>query len=117
MKIQIRGKDIKLDESAQDYIERRIEFSLGRFSRRITGVTVQVLDLNGPRGGEDKSCRIEVQLRPSGRVFVKDADAHLNAAVDRALDRLARAVARAIERTRVTNRIVEQSSQRRRASK
>jgi len=116
MKIQMRGKDIKLDESAQDYIERRIDYSLGRFSRRISGVTVQVLDLNGPRGGEDKSCRIEVQLRPSGRVFVKDADAHLSAAVDRAVDRLARAVARAIEKTRATKRASEQSSRRRRAS-
>ena len=87
MKIQIRGKDIALDEAMQEYIERRLLFSLGRFSPRITRVTVQVLDLNGPRGGLDKSCRIEVQLHPSGRVFVKDTDAHLHAAVDRAVDR------------------------------
>jgi putative sigma-54 modulation protein len=107
MKIQIRGKDIGLNEAVEAYIERRLLFSLGRFSPRIDRVTVQVLDLNGPRGGQDKSCRVEVHMRPSGRVFVKDVDTSLHVAVDRAVDRLARAVGRAIERAR-TGRAADQ---------
>jgi putative sigma-54 modulation protein len=109
MKIQIRSKNMAMDEGMQEYVERRLLFSLGRFSPRISRVTVQVLDLNGPRGGLDKSCRIEVQMHPSGTVFVKDTDAHIHAAVDRAVDRLARAVGRTIERTRTPSRTVDPS--------
>ncbi len=105
MKIQIRGKDVQLDEDVKDYIERRIQFGLGRFSPRISGVTVQIHDLNGPRGGQDKECRIEVRLKPSGSVFVKDSDAQIHAAVDRVTDRVARSVKRSIERTRDTSRM------------
>ena len=89
MKIQIRGKDIELDKAMKEHIEHRLLCGLDRFSPRITRVTVQILDLNGPHGGPDKSCRIEIRLHPSGRIFVKDTDAHLHAAVDRAVDRAA----------------------------
>lgn len=114
MEIQIRGKDVELDQAVQDYIESRVLYSLDRFTPRITRVSVQILDLNGPRGGQDKGCRIEVQLRPSGRVFVRDTDAHVHAAVDRAVDRLARVVGRTIEKTRSTSRTGRRSKPRRR---
>ncbi len=112
MKIHLRSKKVGLDETVRAYIERRLRFSLGRYSPRILRVTVQIVDLNGPRGGEDKVCRIEVRLLPTGSVFVEDTDADLHAAVDRATDRAARSVSRAIERTRDLKRdIAPRSSQ------
>jgi ribosome-associated translation inhibitor RaiA len=100
MKVHVRGKQADVSNTVRAHIERRLQFSLGRLSPRILRVTVQILDLNGPRGGEDKACRIEVRLLPAGSVFVEDTDADLHAAVDRAADRAAGAVSRVIERTR-----------------
>lgn len=104
MKIHVRSKHFAVDEALRCHIERRLEFSLGRCSPRILRTTVQLLDLNGPRGGEDKACRIEVRLRPTGTLFVEDRDADLFAAVDRAADRTGRSVARALKRERELER-------------
>jgi putative sigma-54 modulation protein len=99
MKIHVRSRQVEVDDTVRAHIERRLQFSLGRFSQRIRRVTVQIVDINGPRGGEDKVCRIEVRLPPTGSVFVEDMDADLHAAIDRAADRAARSVSRAIKRT------------------
>ena len=100
MKIHVRSKQLKVDAALRCHIERRLDFSLGRFSQRVERVTVQLTDVNGPRGGDDKACRIEVCLRPSGTVFVEHRDADLVAVVDRAADRIGRTVPRALERER-----------------
>jgi putative sigma-54 modulation protein len=100
MKIHVRSRQVEVDDAVRAHIERRLQFSLGRLSPRILRVTVQIVDLNGPRGGEDKACRIEVRLLPTGSIFVEDTDADLYAAVDRAADSAARSVSRAIKRTR-----------------
>jgi putative sigma-54 modulation protein len=100
MKIHVRGKQIELDETVRAHIERRLQFSLGRLSPRIVRVTVQIVDLSEPRGGEDKTCRIEIRLLPAGSIFIEDTDADIYAAVDRAADRAARCVSRAVQRER-----------------
>jgi putative sigma-54 modulation protein len=103
MQIQIRGRDVELDGAVHEYIERSLLSSIGRLSSRVRHMMVQILDLNGPRGGRDKECRVEVRLHPSGRIFVKAREAQIHAAVDRVADRLARAVTRSVERGRVSN--------------
>jgi putative sigma-54 modulation protein len=100
MKIHVRGRQVDVEENVRAHIERRLQFNLGRFSPRILRVTVRVIDLNGPRGGEDKNCRIEIRLLSTGSIFVEDTDADLYVAVDRAADRAERSVSRAIKRTR-----------------
>lgn len=63
-------------------------------------------DVNGPRGGEDKVCRIEAWFLPTGSIFVEDKDTELYTAVYRAADRMARSVSRAIKHTQAFERDV-----------
>jgi ribosome-associated translation inhibitor RaiA len=98
MEIHVRTRVAGAGERVRDYVERRLRFSLGRFSRRILRVTVRIVDLNGPRGGVDKVCRIEVRLLPAGCFLAEDWDSDLHAAIDRAAERVARSVSRAINR-------------------
>jgi ribosomal subunit interface protein len=84
----------------QDHVERRILFAVGRFAPRVEEVSVRLGDANGPRGGNDKTCRTVASLHGVGQVVVEDADADLYAAVDRAASRLGRTVARAVDRRR-----------------
>jgi ribosomal subunit interface protein len=104
MQIQIRSTQIEVDRAVHAHIERRLQFSLGRLSQHILRVTVNIVDINGPRAGVDKNCRIEVRLLPTGTVFVEDTDANLYTAVDRAAERAARSVIRAIKRARDVER-------------
>jgi len=98
MKIDIRGHRIELTEALRAHIERRLQFALGQFGARVTAVTVTVEDLNGPRGGVDKQCRITVVLVSTSHLRVEVLGTEITAAVDQAADHLARVIAREFER-------------------
>ncbi len=94
MKIQIRGRQFEITEALRAHGERSLEFALGRFRSRIAGVTALLLDVNGPRGGIDKCCRLVVRLRPNGIVCLEELAGDAYAAVERAAGRAGSAVAR-----------------------
>lgn len=97
--LTIRSKRIKLNGALGEHVERAIAFALAPFSGAIRQVIVFLADNNGPRGGTDKHCRIDVQLR-GGTVRVEDCDTSLMAAVNRAADRVGHAVSRRLSRRR-----------------
>jgi ribosome hibernation promoting factor len=98
MDLKIRAENIDLADALKSYIERRLHFSLSRFGGRLGLITVRIWDLNGPRGGIDKACRISAELVPFGTVRVEDVDADLYTAIDRAAERLGRSFGRKLER-------------------
>ena len=100
MQVFVRGQGIELTEDVRERAERSLGFALGRFSPRIERVTVRLVDMNGPRGGVDKRCRIEVKLRSTGRVLIEEIAPSLQRAIDRAADRAARATDRSLKRRR-----------------
>jgi len=101
MLMEIHGVNYNLDEELKRYIERRLEFALGRFQPRIERITVRMADVNGPRGGADKRCRITVALIPRGEVMVEDIDHDPFVLASRVAKRIRRAVRRLLERRRV----------------
>lgn len=44
----------------------RVRFALRRLSALVARAKVQFSDVNGPRGGVDKRCQVEVQTRQRG---------------------------------------------------
>ena len=60
------------------------------------------VDASGPRDGQNRSCRIDTRLRPSGSILIEQAGADMYGAIDEACDRVGRAVARELERERDT---------------
>jgi ribosome-associated translation inhibitor RaiA len=100
VKIEMRTRGLPPDPGLRLFVARRLEFALDRFAERIARVRVVLDDVNGPRGGVDKSCRIEVHLpgRRAVRAAVVDADAY--AAIGAAAHRVAQGVARAVGRER-----------------
>jgi len=99
MRIQIHAQKIDIDETIEAYMERRLQFALGRFADVVGRVEVTLSDINGPKGGHDKQCRIRVDLkRQSSPVFAEILHEDLRTSIDLAADRLGRAVARAVDR-------------------
>ncbi|HZP03047.1 MAG TPA: HPF/RaiA family ribosome-associated protein [Terriglobia bacterium] len=103
MQAEIRTQNVRLSEALRDYIDRRLGLVLGRFAPRLRRLTVRLTDLNGPRGGVDKSCRLSASLIPQGKVLVSTTDVSLHAALDRAVERLDRALVRALKRRYAVN--------------
>ena len=100
MRINIQGVGFPLTAPLLEHTERRLRFALTRTSERIKRVVVRVGDTNGPRGGEDKFCKIQVALEGAPSVVIEDAGADLYAVIDRAAERAGRNVAKRVDRRR-----------------
>jgi putative sigma-54 modulation protein len=100
MRVQIHGRHLEVTLGLRAHGERAVDFALGRFGERVDRVRICMLDINGPRGGIDKCCRITVQLRPSGMVYLEETGADLYAALNRAVGRAGRAVGRRLHHDR-----------------
>jgi ribosome-associated translation inhibitor RaiA len=100
MQLEMRGVNYKLDDELREHIERRLRFALGRFAARIDRLMVRLSDVNGPRGGIDKRCRIVVALIPRGVVMLERSGDDPFSLVADAAKRACRSVRRVLERRR-----------------
>ena len=98
MQIEIQSYDFSLTNALRDYTERRLRFTLARVANRIRRITVQLFEINGPRGGIDKCCRIQVRLNGLDGVVIEDTEANVYLAIDRAADRVGRTAMRRLAR-------------------
>ena len=60
MKIDIRSLDFKMTHLLEATLNREIRQALDIFSDRIETVYITIKDLNGPKGGEDKSLILRI---------------------------------------------------------
>ena len=100
MRIDIQTSEFSLTDGLREYTERRLQYALSWASDDLRKVVVRLSDINGPRGGNDKRCRIQVPFRGGADVVIEDTESDLYLAIDRAADRAERAVARRMERIR-----------------
>jgi putative sigma-54 modulation protein len=98
MQIEIWGREVKVSERLREYIERRVRFALERLAMPIRKVHVQLRDLNGPRGGVDKSCKVRIALAPAATLVVEHRSSSAYAAIDSALKKAAMSIVRRIQR-------------------
>lgn len=98
MQFDIQSLNFPATAALASHTRRRLGFGLTRHADRITRVVVRMGDENGPRGGPDKFCRLQVNLVDAPQVVISDCGPDLYAVIDRASDRAARAVAKQLER-------------------
>jgi ribosomal subunit interface protein len=98
MELDVRGRHLQVSNALRAHLARRLAFALGRVGHRIGSVRVRIEDVNGPKGGIDKRCRIAVRGDRGWIVMIEEWDSDAYGAVDRAAGRAGRAVARALGR-------------------
>lgn len=94
--IDIRSKSSALDGEIGRFAERRIHFAFDRL-RGVRRVFISIEDVNGPKGGADKHCRIIAEFS-FGSVVVDETRSAWQSAVARAIRRVARNAAREMQR-------------------
>ncbi len=104
MKFDVRFRSLQSSAALREFAQRRFLAHLKHVVRLIRRVTIRVSDLNGPKGGADKSVSVtlEGQRLPQQRFEARHQDPY--AAVDLALERASLAVVRAVERSRENRR-------------
>lgn len=100
MRIEIHTGKFSLTDSLREHIERRIQFALSWANHNLQKVTLRLDDINGPKGGADKSCRIQIPITGGKPVVIEDIQSDLYIAIDRAVERAGRALSRKLERKR-----------------
>jgi len=104
MRLDIRSMHLELDHGALAHIRRRFEQGLEHFARYIVRGRIILSDVNGPKGGADKHCLVQLRLRRASEVIIVEEGVELFSVIDRAADRLAVAVSRAVGKVRHSRR-------------
>ena len=94
MLINIYGHGLSVTSAIREHVDKRIRFALSRIGHRLRRIDVRLSDLNGPRGGMDKRCLIEVRINRHPPVVVTDVQSDLYSSIDRASARAGRTVMR-----------------------
>lgn len=100
MRIDIQARGFKLTDGLRQYTERRLKFALSWAAFEVRKVVVRFSDINGPRGGEDKRCYIQIPITGRPDIVIEDTESNLYTAIDHAVSRIERSVARRLERKR-----------------
>lgn len=100
MNIQIHAQDFTLTEGLREHVTRRLAYALNHGRDSVSRIVVRLCDVNGPRGGVDKRCGIEVRLKGAPAVAIEDTEADLYVAIDRAAERVGRTLDRRLARRR-----------------
>ena len=104
MNVSVKGRRVEVSDSLRAYAEKRARSSVDVCVPTIDVLHVCFADENGPRGGVDKRCLIEVKLRGIGALFARAQDADAYTAVDRAAARMRAVLRRVLGRRRASSR-------------
>jgi ribosomal subunit interface protein len=100
MQINIYAHGFTTTEALREHVTRRLHRALGGCADHISKARVRLSDVNGPRGGADKCCQIQVRLATLADVVIENTEPDLYVAIDRAAERVGRTAARHVARQR-----------------
>ena len=98
MKVSIQARDFTLTDSMLTYVKDRINYLFRSRFNQIQRITVRLSDVNGPRGGVDKRCKVTIVLPRLNEIVIDDVQSDLYVAIFRAIDRASRTVNRRLNR-------------------
>ena len=83
----------------RDLSVERVRFALRRLTALVPRAKVQFSDVNGPRGGVDKRCQVELKTDSAGTVVIASLARDWRTALDRSLTRATRVLTRGLQRS------------------
>ena len=86
----------------RDVAVDRLKFVMRRLGNFVARARLRLSDVNGPRGGVDKRCQVELKTDAGGTVVITAAAHDWRIAIDDALARAAQVMRRQLQRGRPT---------------
>jgi ribosomal subunit interface protein len=94
MLVNIQSRHFSLSEALSKYIKKKVQIMLCRYEGKIIRVDVSLFDINGPKGGEDKCCKIVIKINGASSIVVQETAEDLYDAINTCSRRGRRAVKR-----------------------
>lgn len=83
----------------RDLSVERVRFALRRITGLVSWARVQFSDVNGPRGGVDKRCQVELKTDGAAKVVITSLAHDWQAALNSSLTRATRVLTRTLKRS------------------
>jgi ribosome-associated translation inhibitor RaiA len=93
MQIRVLSRTQQAGIDAEVTTRERARRLLDRFAARIGSIEVQLVDVNGPKGGVDRACEVRAELVDGTRLRTHARDSLIPRAIDAAIRRLVRVIA------------------------
>jgi ribosomal subunit interface protein len=108
MLVHIQSRHFSLSEALNKYVKSKVQVMLSRYEEKIIRVDVSLFDINGPKGGEDKCCKIIIKINGSSSIVVQETAEDLYDAINTSSRRAKRAINRQLSiRVRTRRKISE----------
>jgi len=107
MRIDLQCEGLEPAQGLHEYVLRKMRMAIGRFRDHIQWARIKVADVNGPRGGVDKRCVVQLRLRNRPDVIFAVTEVEAQSAVDRAAERVAQVLVRRLGRQRRIGKVPE----------
>ena len=100
MQIALYARSFSLTDALRNHAEQRLRLALTRHAEHVRRVVVRLSDINGPRGGADMRCDLQVMLSGLPDVVTNATATDLYFAISRAAERASHGVMRRLRRQR-----------------
>jgi ribosomal subunit interface protein len=94
MLVNIQSRHFSLSEALSKYVQSKVQIMLSRYESKINSINVSLFDINGPKGGEDKCCKIIIKINGTTSIVVQETAEDLYDAINTCSRRARRAVKR-----------------------
>ena len=87
MELTITDLNVELDNQNKARIRQKISRMFNKVCDNIQKINLTINDINGPKGGKDKRCRIVIHTRGMPDIVITDSQNSISSAVNIALSR------------------------------
>ena len=98
MKIIFNNRNLSDINEIRTYINRKTVLCFSRNQSKIKTVSITLADINGPKGGKDKQCKIRVITNNIPEIVITEERENLLHAIDRSLMRANRTLVQQLKR-------------------
>ena len=95
--IKIHSQGITLSKSVREYTKDKIRLALNLYTEKIRRADIYLADVNGPKGGKDKRCKIKINADGCNSVFVQDTSEDLYQVINTCSHRARRTIKRRLD--------------------
>ena len=100
MMITIKSRGFSLTQGLKEFIEDRMRLIFTRYGQHVSRIDITLLDINGPKGGEDKRCKIRLKLDGMPSIIIQETDTDMYEAINNCGSRLKRTVSRKLDKVK-----------------
>jgi len=94
MLVNIQSRHFSLSEALSKYVKSKVQIMMSRYESKINSINVSLFDINGPKGGEDKCCKIIIKINGASSIVVQETAEDLYDAINTCSRRARRVVKR-----------------------